>query len=251
MPRQNRKYGTSQIYHIMLRGINKSLIFFDDFDKKKFLKILKDTKEKYSYEIYAYCLMDNHVHIVIFDQLSLLSKIIQSITVSYSSYINTKYDRVGHLFQNRFLSKCIENDIYLKSLINYIHQNPEKAGICSTCNYKWSSYNEVLTTSEIVDKKFILLLYDNDLQKFKKDNLNLKDGFENEIEYEFITNIEDSKAIQIIKEKLHISDVSIIVNFNSTIRNNYIKEIKQIKGLTRTQICRILNISKKMYDRIK
>lgn len=65
MPRHFRLLSKTNIYHVMLRGINKERIFFDDIDRKKFLKTLKNSKEKYNYTIYAYCLMDNHIHLII------------------------------------------------------------------------------------------------------------------------------------------------------------------------------------------
>ncbi len=250
MPRNNRKYSHSKIYHVMIRGINKKEIFYDDSDRKKFIKILKNTKEKYDYKIYAYCLMNNHVHILIFDFHNKLSKIMQSITIAYALYFNKKYDRVGHLFQNRFKSKCVENDLYLKNLVRYIHQNPEKAGISVTNKYKWSSYKEYVGEIDFVDCEYVLKLYNNNIDLFKEQNLKYIDNYEDDIEYEFLDNIDDFTAIQIIKNKLNIDDIVIITNSNSEIRNQYIKKIKTINGISKRQICRILNISRKMVDRI-
>ena len=94
LPRSNRIYGKSSTYHIMLRGINKGRIFYNDKDRKKFIKVLRNAKERYDFKIYAYCLMNNHIHIIIFDQKSLLPKIMQSIAITYALYFNKKYDRV-------------------------------------------------------------------------------------------------------------------------------------------------------------
>ena len=250
MPRNNRRYGRERLYHIMLRGINKSVIFNDDNDRRKFLKILKDTKDKYDYKLYAYCLMNNHIHMLIFDFHNKLSQIMQSITISYATYFNKKYERVGHLFQNRFKSKCVENDIYFKSLIRYIHQNPEKAGICKTDNYKWSSYREYTTFKNIVDCDYAINIF-NSINDFVLFNLNNTNNYEEDIEFEFLNSITDDVAIQIIKDKLKINDIKDISTYNVKLRNDLIKRIKSIKGLSREQICRILSISTKMYDRIK
>ena len=78
MPRIARKYSKIKVYHITIRGIDKQNIFFEEEDKYKFLEIINRTKEKYNYEIYAYCLMDNHVHLVIYDKEQQLSKIYSS-----------------------------------------------------------------------------------------------------------------------------------------------------------------------------
>ena len=108
MPRIARVKSQSKIYHIMIRGINKQDIFYDKHDYLKFLKELKNTKEKYGYEIYAYCLMPNHVHLEIRDIKDCLENIMRSLEISYSSYFNKRYERVGHVFQDRYLSKNVE-----------------------------------------------------------------------------------------------------------------------------------------------
>ena len=104
MPRVARGKSCTKVYHIILRGNDKQDIFFDNQDYIKFIKEIVNTKEKYNYDLYAYCLMTNHVHMVIYDKESVLSKIMQSLEVAYSSYFSKKYEKVGHLFQNRFLS---------------------------------------------------------------------------------------------------------------------------------------------------
>ena len=129
MPRSPRIKAFSKVYHVILRGNSKQDIFLDEQDYKKFKKEIYNTKEKYQYELYSYCLMTNHIHLIIYDKNEKLSKLMQSLAVSYSSYWNKKYERVGHLFQNRFISKEVESAEYLKNLCRYIHQNPYKAGI--------------------------------------------------------------------------------------------------------------------------
>lgn len=250
LPRNNRKFAISKTYHVMLRGINKSIIFNDDADKRKFLNIFKETKEKYNYKIYAYCLMNNHVHIIIFDCLNQLSKIIQSIAVSYSSYYNKKYERVGHLFQNRFKSKCVENDTYLKSLIRYIHQNPDKAGICKTNNYKWSSFNDFFNDNTLIDKKYVLSLFDNNINFFADFNIKNNYSCKDDIEFEFLNIIDDNLAIELIKEQFKIDNIDEINKYNKKIRNNYLKQIKKIKGISKRQISRIFKVDRKTLNNI-
>lgn len=159
MPRIARKYSKIKVYHITIRGIDKQNIFFEEEDKYKFLEIINRTKENYNYEIYAYCLMDNHVHLVIYDKEKQLSKIMQSIEISYVFYFNLKYGRTGHLFQNRFFSKKVEDRGYLKRVCRYIHQNPLNAGIGKTEDYKWSSYKEYIEKTKIINNKMLLLVF--------------------------------------------------------------------------------------------
>ena len=132
MPRVARKISISKVYHIILRGNDRQDIFFEEQDYRKFLKLVNNAKEKYQYEIYTYCLMTNHVHLIVYDKNNQISKIMQSMEVAYSSYFAKKYGKEGHLFQNRFLSKNVESKEYLYRLCKYIHQNPLKAGISKT-----------------------------------------------------------------------------------------------------------------------
>lgn len=114
MSRQPRKFSYSQIYHIILKGIDGHDIFYDNNDKNFFLKQILTTKQTFNYIVYSYCLMSNHVHLVIKCKNELLSKAIQSLSIRYVSYFNKKYERTGHLFQGRFKSKSVENQKYFK-----------------------------------------------------------------------------------------------------------------------------------------
>lgn len=99
MPRTSRKISKTKVYHVIFRGNDKQDIFFDNQDYRKFIKEIRKTKEKYQNEILAYCLMSNHVHLIVFDKNDNLSKSMQSLAVAYSSYFSKKYNKVGHLFQ--------------------------------------------------------------------------------------------------------------------------------------------------------
>ena len=151
MPRTARKKSNSGIYHIMLRGINRQIIFEDDEDRVKFIDILKHYKQKCGFNIFAYCLMDNHVHLIIKVNNDSLKSIMKRIGVSYVYWYNWKYKRSGHLFQDRYKSEVIEDDSYLLSLVRYIHQNPIKANITPIIGeYPWSSYGEYIRNPHIV-----------------------------------------------------------------------------------------------------
>lgn len=204
MARTARLQSLSGIYHIIIRGINKQDIFLDNIDKRKFLKELEKNKKIYEYDLLAYCLMDNHVHLLLNDNNCKLSKLMQSLTISYVSYFNKKYERVGHLFQNRFVSKCVNDERYLLVVQKYIHQNPEIAGIDKTNKYKWSSYNEYVTKPKICDTKFILDIFGSDaglsFENYTLDNSKRNVKIINEIEAK--NNINDNEAIEIIKENL-------------------------------------------------
>lgn len=253
VPRHFRLVSNTNIYHIMLRGINKEKIFYDDMDRKKFLKILSYTKEKYQYRMYAYCIMDNHIHLLIEDPDKIIANIIQSIGITYALYFNKKYERIGHLFQNRYNSKCVESEKYFLNLIRYIHRNPEKAQICLTEEYNWSSFKSYFVEANIVDYREVLNIFDKDLiiskNKFREFNLTYVENYIDELEYEFINRFNDEDAEKIIKKELNIINLSEVCNYSIKIRNQYIKDMKGLNGISQSQISRILKIDRKIVER--
>ena len=129
----------------MLRGINKQTIFEDVEDKARFLETLNKYKAISKYEIYSYCLMDNHIHLLLKESEETISEVIKRISSSYVYWYNLKYERCGHLFQERFKSENVENRAYFITVLRYIHQNPVKAGLAKTVfKSKWTSINEYI-----------------------------------------------------------------------------------------------------------
>lgn len=139
MTRIARQKSTTGYYHIMLRGVNRQDIFFDDEDRQRFVDTLKRFQEELNIQITAYCLMSNHVHILLHADEE-LSIFIKKISSSYVFWFNRKYGRIGHLFQDRYKSEALDSDSYLMTAMRYILHNPQKAGICSVESYKWSSF---------------------------------------------------------------------------------------------------------------
>lgn len=152
LPRDARNSSSTGIYHIMLRGINRQDIFGDEEDIERLLETIKKYKEVSQYQIYAYCVMSNHIHMLIKETEDSISNIIKRISSSYVFWYNKKYERCGHLFQERFKSEAVENDEYFLTVVRYIHQNPIKAGVVKgISDYKWSSYNEYMDRAVVVD----------------------------------------------------------------------------------------------------
>jgi putative transposase len=125
MPRLARIKDKQSIYHIMIRSIKEVDLFETDDDKEKYLSIMKKYIEKYHFKVYAYCLLDNHGHLMIDANGADISRIMHSINFSYAQYFNREHKRHGHLFQDRFKSKIVEDERYLKALSSYIHNNPK------------------------------------------------------------------------------------------------------------------------------
>jgi len=168
MPRTSRIKGFDAIYHIMSRSISEVNLFKEDDDKKKYLEIIKDYKKLYQFKVYAYCLLSNHVHMIIDVNGADISKIMHSINFKYALYFNRKYNRHGHLFQDRFKSKIVTDDKYLINLSAYIHNNPRDVHGYENGpeKYYFSSLAVYLGLRKdpfgIVDEKFILGLFGND-----------------------------------------------------------------------------------------
>ena len=140
MPRTARKIGNSGFYHIVARGIGKQIIFEEENDYLLFLGLLKKYLKEENAVLHAYCLMDNHFHLLLKID-SGMDRLMKKISTAYVFYFNSKYERVGHLFQDRYRSIPVEDDPSLLSVVRYIHNNPAKAGICPANRYRWSSYS--------------------------------------------------------------------------------------------------------------
>ncbi len=245
MPRRPREKSSTGIYHVMLRGINKQRIFEDKEDYEKMLQTLKEYKEKCGYEVYGFCLMSNHIHILMKEGEEELGKVFRRIGASYVYWYNWKYKRSGSLFQGRYRSEPVENDSYFLTVLRYIHQNPLKARIeKEITKYPWSSYNEYLEGEGFCDTKFALSLFSTD----KKSAVTLFEEFNAEensdkcLEYEEIVRIDDKEAEKIIKKTAKVSNTSEIQNLEKEKRDKIIKKLKK-RGLSIRQIERLTGIS--------
>lgn len=171
MPRQARIYSETGIYHIMLRGNEKRKIFLDDEDRKRFVYTLFEKASEEKSNIYAYCLMDNHVHLLLYEHSANIARLMKRINVSFVYYFNKKYKRVGHLFQDRYKSEIVDNEYYLLAAVRYIHNNPVKAGIVSCPEqYWWSSYCDYIykKRNEIIVDKVLNLFSENNAEAIKQ-----------------------------------------------------------------------------------
>ena len=159
-----------------------------------------------------------------------------------------------HLFQNRFLSKPVETREYLMQVCRYIHQNPVKAGISKVDDYNWSSYKEYTGGEKIVSTKLVLSLFGNgreeaidNFRKFHNDN---KEDINDEYEYELNTSFDDNEAKNIIRKVLNVKDVTEIKRLNMNLRNEEIEKLKIVKGISKSQISRVLELDRKIIERI-
>jgi len=139
MPRQARLILDNVCYHIITRGNQRQTVFRENMDCRTYFKLISKYKERYKFKIYGWCLMNNHVHLVI--ESEFLSKVMHAIDLSYAQYFKYKYKTIGHFWQDRYKSYVIQKDKYLINCISYIEYNPIRAKIALRPeDYEWSSY---------------------------------------------------------------------------------------------------------------
>ena len=157
MPRTPRQQSATEIYHVFMRGINRQAIFEEEDDFLRFKTALSKAKERCGFELYGYCLMSNHCHLLLRTQGEDIGQSIKRIATAYAAWFNRKYDRTGHLFQGRFGSEAIETDDYLLAVLRYIHQNPLRAGLGKRPeHYEWSSYLDYMgAANSLADTAFV------------------------------------------------------------------------------------------------
>lgn len=241
MPRQARRKSESGIYHIMLRGINQQQIFEDREDFEKFLQILKDCKAVSEYKLFAYCLMGNHIHLLVQEGKEPIEQVMKRLTTRFVYWYNIKYQRIGHLFQDRFKSEPVENDSYFLTVIRYIHQNPVKAGLCKNLSdYKFSSYNSFFDNSDLVDKDFVLNIIP--IKLFAEFNAKITNDKCLEIEEKPIIRVTDEQAQKIIYRYSKCKSVADFQKLNIVQRDKCLINFRE-NGLSIRQISRLTGVS--------
>jgi putative transposase len=140
MPRPLRIEFPGALYHVIVRGNERKAVFRDDADREDYLRRLAHYRKKFGFRLLAYCLMNNHVHLVIETGPDPLSRVMAGLQSSYTQYFNRRHRRAGHLFQGRYKAFLVEKDPYALALLRYVHENPVKAQIVTKPEeYVWSS----------------------------------------------------------------------------------------------------------------
>ena len=159
MARKKRQLSSNGIYHIILRGINQQRIFEEDADYQKFLDCMASVKKQSGCSYYAYCLMGNHVHILLRTGEEPLSLLMKRLSLKYAVWFNIKYERSGHLFQNRYKSYPVTDDTYFLAVLFYIFQNPVASKTSKTpTSYKWSSRRLLCSGNQLIDEDSLLAI---------------------------------------------------------------------------------------------
>lgn len=154
--RTARRQAESGFYHVVARGNGKQILFEDDAYRERFITLLGECSKRCDVRVIAWCLMENHVHLILEDEGNRLSEMMCELLSRYARYFNGRSSHVGHVFQERFFSEPIEGESYLLAAVRYVHLNPERAGICSPDEYEWSSYYEYMDEPVITETGIVL-----------------------------------------------------------------------------------------------
>lgn len=242
MSRQPRKISKSNINHIILRGNNKQIIFEDCNDYLHFIDILIFYKEECHFKIYAYCIMNNHVHLLVEHTSTNLDVIMKKIEVKFVRWYNNKYQRIGNLFQDRFKSEPITDEAYFLTVFRYIHQNPIHAGLEDALgSYPWSSYRDYLHK----DSSFVNIQKALSLFPSHSDCLTFLNSYSDTkcLEHYSSIRLPDEEALKIIQSKTPCSSPSDFQHMVLSTRNQYLKLLHD-EGITLRQLSRLTGISR-------
>lgn len=226
----------------MLRGINGQQIFEDEEDNQIFIEALKDFKAVCEYSVLAYCLMGNHVHLLIKVGAEELGTIFKRIGGRYVYWYNYKYLRRGHLFQDRYKSEPVEDDAYFLTVLRYIHQNPVRSGLCKNLeDYAYSSYCEYVTPEKnhLTDIEFALGIIGRE-QFIEFHNQSNDDSCLDMDDESF--RLTDDRAKEIIYKLTNCKNIAEFQKLELGQRERFVNELKA-EGLSIRQISRLTGLS--------
>ena len=247
MPRASRIRSKSGIYHIIMRGINRQTIFEDEEDYEKFIETLKKYKETCGYELYAYCLMGNHLHILLKEGNELLEQVMRRICGSYVYWYNQKYERIGNLFQDRYVSEPVEDDTYFLTAMRYIFQNLVKAKLVANVDYYiWSNYNEYLVKNKMTDVNFVISMFNKNRKTATKNFTEFVNNPNEDTCLDIKENyrITDKDARIVIKNLCKVDNTTDLQKLDIPTRNSYLKVLKKEHNLSIRQIERLTGINR-------
>ena len=228
----------------MMRGINRKSIFEDDEDRYFFMHTLDQCKETSGFRLYAFALMTNHIHLLIEPAGEPLDMIFRRIGVRYAMWYNRKYQRVGHLFQDRFRSENVETDLYFMTVLRYILQNPAKAGMeKAPGSYRWSSFLAYEKgKGSVTDTQFALGLFggrdammDYLLQQNEDDGVLDEDNCDR--------RLRNGQAMEKMKRITQCETVSDFRQLETSVQKEYVRRLYG-EGLSLGQIASLTGIPK-------
>ena len=244
VPRQARRFSRSGYMHVIVRGIGRQILFEEREDYLYYLKKLEYYSRETGISIVAYCLMENHVHLLVHDKSQKIGLMMKKLGVCYSGYFNRKYDRTGHLFQDRYLSEAIDNENYFRIVFRYILMNPQKAGICPAFAYEWSSISLFGDETAFIDTVFLADRFE-DYEHYK--HFICLDNDDICMEYEPVTK-DDEWAKAILERCLGSEDGTVLQQYDRQERDEALRQLKA-SGLTIKKLERLTGINRGVIQR--
>ncbi len=242
LPRTKRKISPTGYYHIMIRGINKEAIFRCSKDKSFVYHLFTENFSANEIGLTAYCIMNNHIHFLLQGDLANISDSFRKINLRYAIRYNAVYQRVGHVFQNRYKSEVIDTSSYLLTALRYIHNNPVKAGyVLSPKDYAWSSYRHFIEEPGAASKKKKVAISKKEkeaiMQIFDHDPLAFRLFHKEE---DFCIHLDTPEDVERIQKKQ--SDILI----NQYLVQHNVSSIAQIPKNSKDMACLIILLFEKM-----
>ena len=246
MGNKYRQLSEADIYHVTIRGVAKQIIFEDDVDRRYFGERMRAFLEEEDVELFAWCFMSNHVHLLLHGGIENVSKLMKKLQISYAAYFNARHDRVGHLFQGRFDSVPVESDEQLMTTVRYIHDNPMSIPDESFERYKWSSYREYLGTPFISETDFVASLFSS-----KDEFASFHESWKpepDEPQKPTKKRLTDDEAIEFAQNELGIASITSVSSLEKANRNARLAALRRA-GLPIDQIARITGIGRNIVQR--
>jgi len=250
MGRVARLESDTGYYHVIARGNNKEMIFRHPLEKQYFLGELQNRVDEGDISILSYCVMDNHIHLLINADLDLMAEALKRTNIKFAMRYNTKYDRVGHVFQGRYKSEVINTDQYLLGVIRYIHNNPVKAEIVSEAgDYKWSSYKAYIGKKDSLinpeELEMIMNMFNGSTKLFEQFHLE-----EDMIEFleikEDLERQREERAKRILDNycnKYGVKDIEQLYD-NRNVIEEIVIELIQLTKLSHRRVAEIVGINR-------
>lgn len=255
LARKARERSRSGVYHVLVMGQGGQPIFLTDEDKRKYVGLLAEYRGVCDYKLYAYALMENHVHLLINENEGEISRIMKRIGTSYVYWFNNKYNRQGQLFQDRFKSETVEDEQEFKHVLEFIHNKPVRDGLTADAGeYAFTSYRNYFDDTAIISDMAIQIygsrqnFYDEHmLPSVEKPCLDLKNRQKSFTDEQIVSMIESETGRnieQLRAQKVRPSDLDVY----AAIMVKYNVSIRRLARITNLSISRLWRAAAKLQD---
>lgn len=250
MPRHSRRLSSTHIYHVVIKGADRQLLFNEHKDYLKYLELLQYYKEVCNFQLYAFCLMSNHVHLLIQEGPIPLEGIFRRLNTSYATWFNMKYNRTGFLQNDRYFSEPVDTTCYFLTALRYIHFNPTKAGLENTpgSSYPWSSYYDYNSQiNDLIDISYVLNLLGG-IDEFRVFHKTTASEECLDID-QMRRRLPDDVARDIIKESCHCNSPTEFQNMTKIEQKHFVCLLHE-KGISIRQMNRLTGIPRGLIQKM-